>query len=67
MNKWTTAGGCTIYQISAGRGNSYLVLDNEISILVDTGLKNSRKELMGRLDYFLSDNGLLHCFNPFSL
>ncbi len=58
MKKWTTHSGCIIYQTSKGRGNSYLVLDNDISILVDTGLKNSRKELTGVLDEFLDNKCL---------
>lgn len=58
MKKWTTASGCTIDQTTIGRSNSYLVLDGDISILVDAGLKNSRKELMKELDDLLGDKGL---------
>lgn len=58
MKKWITASGCIIYQITKGRANSFLVLDNDISILVDTGLKNSRKEVMEKLDHLLGGNDL---------
>lgn len=58
MKKWTTTSGCVIYQTTKGMGNSFLVLGNDFSILVDTGLKNSRKELTGILDDFLEDKGL---------
>jgi glyoxylase-like metal-dependent hydrolase (beta-lactamase superfamily II) len=58
MRKWITANGCIIYQTTKGRGNSYLVLDNDISILVDTGLENSREELMEKLDHLIGENNL---------
>ena len=35
-----------------------MVIDNDISILVDTGLKNSRKELLGKLDTILDGKSL---------
>ncbi|HMK53402.1 MAG TPA: MBL fold metallo-hydrolase [Methanobacteriaceae archaeon] len=50
MKKWTTKGGCTIYQLLSGRGNSYLVKSANDSFLVDTGSKNSLKKLERKLD-----------------
>lgn len=58
MKKWKTTNGCTVYQITGGRSNSYLVRDNDISILVDTGLENSRKELIEKLDDLLAKERL---------
>lgn len=58
MKKWKTNNNCKIYQITKGRANSYLVIDKDISIMVDTGIKNSNKAVMGKLDDFLDGNDL---------
>lgn len=58
MQKWITKSGCTVYQTTKGRGNSYLVLDDGISILVDTGLAKSRVKLMEKLDDLLDKRSL---------
>jgi len=58
MKKWITTNGCTVYQITRGKGNSYLVMDNDISVLVDTGVENSRKKLIEKLDGLLDGKKL---------
>jgi len=58
LMKWITTNGCMVHQIIKGRSNSYLVMDNNISILVDTGMENSRKELIEKLDDFLGEKRL---------
>ncbi len=58
MKKWLTSSGSIIYQIGWGRGNSYLVLDGDNSVLVDTGLKGSRNDLKAKLDDLLGGNDL---------
>lgn len=58
MKKWLTTGGCTIYQIIPGRSNSYLVLDGDNSVLVDTGPKGSMNALRGKLDDLLGGGDL---------
>lgn len=58
MKKWTTTGGCTIYQVNEGRSNSYLVLDDDVSILIDTGLENSKTGLIKKLDHLLGERSL---------
>lgn len=58
MKKWLTTGGCTVYQITHGRSNSYLVLYGDDSVLVDTGPQGSRKDLMEKLDYLLGGEDL---------
>lgn len=58
IKKWTTTGGCTIYQVNEGRSNSYLVLEDNVSILIDTGLENSKTGLIKKLDYLLGERSL---------
>ncbi|MDO5836972.1 MAG: MBL fold metallo-hydrolase [Methanobacterium sp.] len=58
MKKWLTKGGSIISQIGQGRGNSYLVQDGDISVLVDTGLKGSRNDLKAKLDDLLGGGDL---------
>lgn len=58
MKKWLTTNACTIHQITHGRSNSYLVLDGNDSVLVDTGPKGSRKDLMEKLDDLLGERDL---------
>lgn len=58
MKKWITPNNCKIYQITKGRANSYLVMDNDISIMVDTGIKKSSKEVMEKLDDLLDGKSL---------
>ncbi|EKQ50674.1 MAG: Zn-dependent hydrolase, glyoxylase [Methanobacterium sp. Maddingley MBC34] len=58
MKKWITTSGCTIYLVTKGRSNTYLVLDDDTSVLIDTGLKNSQKELMKKLDPLLGERNL---------
>ena len=58
MKKWTTTSGCTVYQVTEGRSNSYLVLDDDISILIDTGLGNSKTGLIKKLDHILGERNL---------
>ena len=58
MKKWITTSGCTIYLVTKGRSNTYLVLDDDTSVLIDTGLKNSKKELMKKLDPLLGERNL---------
>jgi hydroxyacylglutathione hydrolase len=50
MNIWTTSGGQTIYQVSSGRCNSFLILHNDRYLLVDPGSKTQWKNLTKRLD-----------------
>ena len=58
MKKWKTTNNCKIYQITKDRSNSYLVIDNDISIMVDTGIKNSSKAVIEKLDDYLDGNNL---------
>lgn len=58
MIKWKTTNNCKIYQITKDRSNSYLVIDNDISIMVDTGIKNSSKAVIEKLDDYLDGNDL---------
>jgi glyoxylase-like metal-dependent hydrolase (beta-lactamase superfamily II) len=58
MKKWITNSGCIVYQVTKGRSNTYLVLDDDISILIDTGLENSKTELMKKLDRLLGERNL---------
>jgi hydroxyacylglutathione hydrolase len=57
MKKWNTIN-CTVNQVLEGRSNSFLVNSKDISILVDTGHKNSFKELTSKLNEFLGKNKL---------
>jgi hydroxyacylglutathione hydrolase len=57
MNMWTT-NSCTIYQILKGRSNSFLINQENNYILTDTGRKNSRKELSGKLNKILGEDKL---------
>lgn len=57
MKKWST-NSCTIYQILKGRSNSFLINSENNYILVDTGRKNSWKELTINLDKILGENEL---------
>lgn len=58
MKKWITSNGCMVYQTSEGRSNSYLIFDQDVSILVDTSIKKSRKRLLKKLDTFFGKNKL---------
>jgi hydroxyacylglutathione hydrolase len=58
MKRWLTTGGCTVYQITHGRSNSYLVLDGNDSVLVDTDSRGSINTLMGKLDDLLGEKDL---------
>lgn len=58
MKKWSTDGECTVYQITKGRSNSYLIFDGDESILVDTSHKGSRNDLKEKLDNLLDGKGL---------
>lgn len=58
MKKWTTTSGCTVYQVTGGRSNSYLLLDEDVSVLIDTGLENSKRKLMKKLDHILGERNL---------
>lgn len=58
MKKWITNSGCTVYQVNEGRSNSYLVLDDDVSILIDTGLENSKTKLIKNLDHLLGERNL---------
>jgi glyoxylase-like metal-dependent hydrolase (beta-lactamase superfamily II) len=57
MKQWTTKNS-TIYQVLKGRSNSFLINQGNKYILIDTGRKNSWKELSGKLDEFLGKNKL---------
>lgn len=46
MNKWITQNGIRILQVLSGRGNSYLVLFDNQSILIDTGKKSAYERLI---------------------
>jgi len=58
MKKWLTTSGCTIYHITQGTSNSYLVLDGDDSVLVDTGYMRSRDTLREKLDDLLGGRDL---------
>jgi len=57
MKTWNT-DNCTIYQILEGRSNSFLIKCGNNFILIDTGRKNSWKELTAKLDEILGKNKL---------
>lgn len=57
IKKWRTRN-CTIYQILKGRSNSFLIKCENNYALVDTGRKNSWKELKDKLDNILDENKL---------
>ena len=57
IKTWNTRN-CTIYQILEGRSNSFLIECKNNYILVDTGRKNSWKELTAEIDELLGKNKL---------
>ena len=57
MKKWIT-NSCIIYQILEGRSNSFLVNSKNNYILIDTGRKNTWKELTAKLNELLNKNEL---------
>lgn len=57
LKMWNTSN-CTIYQILKGRSNSFLIECENNYILVDTGRKNSWKELTSKIDNILGKNEL---------
>lgn len=57
MKTWIT-NSCMIYQVLKGRSNSFLVKCENNYILIDTGRKNSWKELTSKLDEILGKNEL---------
>lgn len=57
LKKWTT-NNCIIYQILEGRSNSFLVSSKNNYVLMDTGRKNSWKELNTKLNHLLGENKL---------
>ena len=57
MMKWNTTN-CTVYQVLEGRSNSFLVNSKNNYILIDTGRKNSWKELKTKLDQLLGGTKL---------
>jgi hydroxyacylglutathione hydrolase len=59
MKKWKT-NNCTVYQVLEGRSNSFLVQSENNYLLVDTGRKNSWKELNRKLDHLLGGS-ILSC------
>jgi glyoxylase-like metal-dependent hydrolase (beta-lactamase superfamily II) len=50
MNEWTTKYGYKIIRVLSGRSNAYLVLNKNITILVDTGKKTAFRKLTEKLD-----------------
>ncbi len=57
MKKWIT-NSCIIYQILEDRSNSFLVNSKNNYILIDTGRKNTWKELTAKFDELLNKNEL---------
>lgn len=57
IKTWNTRN-CLVYQILEGRSNSFLIKYGNNFILVDTGRKNSWKELTSKLDEILGENKL---------
>ena len=57
MKKWKT-NNCTVYQVLEGRSNSFLVKSNNNYLLIDTGRKNSWKQLSRKLDHLLGGSKL---------
>jgi hydroxyacylglutathione hydrolase len=57
MMKWNTTNG-TVYQVLKCRSNSFLINSKNNYILIDTGRKNSWKELKTKLDQLLGENKL---------
>lgn len=49
MKIWNT-NNCTIYQVLEGRGNSFLVNQENNYILIGTGHRKSWRELTTKLD-----------------
>lgn len=71
---WKTASGCLIYSVLGGRSNSYLLLSENVAVLVDTGKESSYPKLLknlGGLDFsqkperilVLSHSHFDHCQN----
>ncbi|MDD4809564.1 MAG: MBL fold metallo-hydrolase [Methanobacterium formicicum] len=58
MERWLTPGGCTVYPITKGRSNTYLVFDGDDSILVDTSHRGALKGLTDKLDDLLDGRKL---------
>jgi glyoxylase-like metal-dependent hydrolase (beta-lactamase superfamily II) len=57
MKIWNT-NNCTIYQVLEGRSNSFLVNQENNYILIDTGRRNSWRELTTKLNGLLGENEL---------
>jgi len=58
MERWLTPGGCTVYPITKGRSNTYLVFDGGDSILADTSHRGALKGLTDKLDDLLDGKKL---------
>ncbi|MGE0076684.1 MAG: MBL fold metallo-hydrolase [Bacteroidales bacterium] len=50
MRKWTTKNGYEIFQVLAGRSNSYLVKFGDVIVLVDAGKTSAYKRLIRNID-----------------
>lgn len=47
---WKTTSGCIIYKVLGGRSNSYLLLSDNVAVLVDTGKESSYQKLVKNIE-----------------
>lgn len=50
MKRWETKNGIHIFQVLSGRSNSYLIVEDELSYLVDTGKESAYIKLLRNID-----------------
>ena len=75
MQKWETSNGTTVFRVSSGRSNAYLISTGKNNILVDTGWRfsfNGLKKNIGSLKLtkpithlILTHTHFDHCYNTF--
>ena len=70
MQIWKTLNGITIYRIKSGKVNCFLIVHDNVVLLVDTGYKSDRNKLLREIRKIANPNFIVqshthfdHCSN----